>query len=149
MKALIQRVKKSKVTVDGKEIAAIDKGLNVLLGVGKGDSEKEAGYIAEKIANLRIFEDSQGKMNLSAKDINGEVLLISQFTLYANTAKGRRPSFVDAAEPEEALKLFEKTVNLIRQRGMKVKTGVFGAHMVVEIENDGPVTILIDTACKR
>lgn len=144
MRALIQRVKRSSVTVDNKQIASIGQGLNVLLGVGKDDSENYAKYISEKIANLRIFEDNEGKLNLSVKDIGGEILLISQFTLYADTKKGRRPSFTEAALPDKALVLFNVTADLLRQQGLGVQTGVFGAHMVVEIENDGPVTVILE-----
>lgn len=145
MKALLQRVKKSRVTIDGKEVASISNGLNVLLGIGKDDTEEAARYITEKIANLRIFEDSAGKMNLSVKDTGGEILLISQFTLYADTSKGRRPGFDLAAKPEVAEPLFEKAAGLLREQGLKVKTSVFGAHMEVEILNDGPVTVILES----
>lgn len=145
IKTLIQRVKRSSVTVNGKVVASIDDGLNVLLGVGKEDSEDEAKYISDKIANLRIFKDNEGKLNLSVKDIGGQILLISQFTLYADTRKGRRPSFTDAAEPQEAQRYFDKVVNLLEEEhGLDVKKGVFGAHMLIKIENDGPVTIILE-----
>ncbi len=116
----------------------------MLLGVGHEDGEAEAAYLAEKVANLRIFEDEQGKMNLSLRDIQGEALVVSQFTLYADTRKGRRPSFTDAALPERASPLVERFVQLLREEGVPTQTGEFGAHMLVEIQNDGPVTILLE-----
>lgn len=146
MRAVVQRSLESSVSVDGRVVAKIPKGLVVLLGVGQGDTEAEAAFMAGKIANLRIFEDAEGKMNLSVKDVGGEVLLISQFTLYGDCRKGRRPSFVDAAPPEEADRLYRLVADLLRDQGLKVETGEFGSHMLVNIQNDGPVTILIDSA---
>jgi D-tyrosyl-tRNA(Tyr) deacylase len=146
MRAVVQRSLESSVSVDGKVIAKIPKGLVVLLGVGRGDTEAEAAFMADKIANLRIFEDAEGKMNLSVKDVGGEILLISQFTLYGDCRKGRRPSFIDAAPPDEADRLYRLVADLLRDQGLKVGTGEFGAHMLVNIQNDGPVTILIDSA---
>jgi len=146
MRAVVQRSLESSVSVDGRVIAKISKGLVVLLGVGQGDTEAEAAFMADKIANLRIFEDAEGKMNLSVKDVGGEILLISQFTLYGDCRKGRRPSFIDAAPPDEADRLYKLVADLLRDQGLKVGTGEFGAHMLVNIQNDGPVTILIDSA---
>jgi len=144
MRALVQRVKSGKVSVDGKAVAEIGRGLVILLGVGQGDGEGQAGFLAEKIASLRIFEDPAGKSNLSLLDVGGAALVVSQFTLYADTAKGRRPSFTDAAPPEVAAPLVEKFAALLSARGVPVQTGVFGAHMQVEIINDGPVTIWLE-----
>ncbi len=145
MRAVVQRVLTSSVTVDGKVVGEIGKGLLVLLGVGRGDSKKDIKYIADKVVNLRIFEDENGKFNLSLLDIEGELLIVSQFTLYGDARKGRRPSFVDAAPPEDAVRLYEEFVEYISEYGLKVETGVFQEHMIVHIENDGPVTILLDS----
>lgn len=145
MRAVVQRVKKSSVTVDEKITGQIGKGLMVLIGVEDGDSEKDADYIADKICGLRIFEDEHGKMNLSIEDIGGEVLAVSQFTLLADARKGRRPSFVKAAAPEEANTLYRKVIEKISSRNINVEEGVFQAEMLVEIHNDGPVTILLDS----
>lgn len=148
MRVVIQRVKQGQVTVAGEVIGRCGKGYVILVGVGHGDSQKEADFLANKIANLRVFEDAQGKMNLSALDLTplAELLVISQFTLYADTRKGRRPSFVDSAPPDLALPLFEYFVEKLRTTGLPVETGRFGAEMLVDIQNDGPVTILMDTA---
>jgi len=145
MKALVQRVVKGSVTVDGEIVGSIGRGLVVLAGVGAGDTEKDVDYLAEKVANLRIFSDAGGKFNLSALDTGGEVLLISQFTLMADTRKGRRPSFSDAAPPEDAERLINLFVDRLRAAGLRVATGRFRAHMLVEIHNDGPVTIMLDS----
>ncbi len=145
MRALIQRVKESYVKVDGEVVGKIGKGLNVLLGVGKGDTEDDAKLLANKLLNLRIFEDESGKFNLSLLDVGGEVLVVSQFTLYASVRKGRRPSFEEAERPERAKDLYMHFVDLLRKEGVKVETGIFGAHMEVYILNDGPVTILLDS----
>jgi len=145
MKALVQRVVKGSVTVDGEIVGSIGRGLVVLAGVGAGDTEKDVDYLAEKVANLRIFSDAGGKFNLSALDTGGEVLLISQFTLVADTRKGRRPSFSDAAPPEDAERLISLFVDRLRAAGLRVATGRFRAHMLVEIHNDGPVTIMLDS----
>ncbi|MDP6102895.1 MAG: D-aminoacyl-tRNA deacylase [Dehalococcoidia bacterium] len=146
MRALIQRVLRASVTVDGFVTGSIGPGLVVLLGIGRADSHEDATYLAEKTANLRIFSDSENRFNLSALEIGGELLLISQFTLYADTRKGRRPSFVDAAPPEEARQLFEQAVVIFREQGLKVETGQFQQYMRVELLNDGPVTLLLDSA---
>ncbi|MDW7660391.1 MAG: D-aminoacyl-tRNA deacylase [Bacillota bacterium] len=145
MRAVIQRVNRSSVIVDGKVVGEIGKGLNVLLGIEDGDSEKDVVYMVEKIVNLRIFEDDQEKMNLSLLDVKGEMLCISQFTLMGDCRKGRRPSFSSAARPEEANALYEKFVQAVGDTGIKVETGTFQAHMIVDIENDGPVTMLVDS----
>ncbi|SDY87406.1 D-aminoacyl-tRNA deacylase [Tindallia californiensis] len=146
MRAVVQRVKSSCVSVDDKVVGAISHGLLVYVGVGKEDSEKDIDYMAEKIVNLRIFEDEEGKMNQSLIDIQGEILCISQFTLWGDCRKGRRPSFTDAQEPKEADRFYKKFVETCREKGVKVETGVFQAHMEVSSVNDGPVTMLIDSA---
>ncbi|MGH2582675.1 MAG: D-aminoacyl-tRNA deacylase [Anaerolineales bacterium] len=144
MRALVQRVRSASVSVDEKQIARIGKGLVVLLGVGHADGESQARYLSEKIANLRIFEDDDGKMNRSLLEIGGEALVVSQFTLHADTAKGRRPAFVDAAAPELAKPLVARFAELMAEQGVNAKLGQFGAHMLVEINNDGPVTIWLE-----
>lgn len=144
MRVLIQRVSKASVTVEGQTISSIGKGLLILLGIGHGDGEEQATFLAEKTANLRIFEDEQGKTNLSILDVKGEAIVVSQFTLYANTSKGRRPSFLDAALPDVAEPLVNRFVELLRGQGVPTQTGKFGAHMEVEIHNDGPVTIWLE-----
>lgn len=144
MRALLQRVSKASVTVDEQTISAIGNGLLILLGVGHGDGEEQARFLAEKIANLRVFEDDQGKTNLSIRDVKGEAIVVSQFTLYADTRKGRRPSFIDAALPDVAEPLVNRFVELLRGHGVPTQTGKFGAHMEVEIHNDGPVTIWLE-----
>jgi D-tyrosyl-tRNA(Tyr) deacylase len=146
MRAVIQRVQKGQVSVEGKIIGAIGSGLVILLGAGHGDGQAEADRLANKIANLRIFSDSDGKTNLSILDVDGEILLISQFTLYADCRKGRRPSFVHAAPPEVAAPLVDDFAERLRQAGVRrVETGEFGASMLVEIHNDGPFTIVLDS----
>lgn len=144
MRLLIQRVSKASVTVDQQIISSIGKGLLVLLGVGHGDGEAQAAFLAEKTANLRIFEDEQGKTNLSILDVKGDAIVVSQFTLYADARKGRRPSFTDAALPEIAEPLVNRFVELLRGYGVPTQTGKFGADMKVEIHNDGPVTIWLE-----
>jgi len=144
MRVLIQRVSKASVTVNNETISSIGNGLLILLGVGHGDGEEQATVLAEKTANLRIFEDEQGKTNLSILDVNGEAIVVSQFTLYANTSKGRRPSFIDAALPDVAEPLVNRFAELLRGHGVPTQTGKFGAHMEVEIHNDGPVTIWLE-----
>lgn len=144
MRALIQRVSAGKVSIDNRAIAEIEHGLVILLGIGHGDGEEQAVYLAEKIANMRIFEDEAGKTNLSVLDVGGEAIVISQFTLYADTRKGRRPSFIYAANPEVAAPLVERFAERLRGHGVSTQTGQFGAHMLVEIHNDGPVTIWLD-----
>ncbi len=145
MRAVVQRVKKGSVEIEKKEIGKIEEGLIILLGVGQDDAEKDVEYLAEKIVNLRIFEDKEGKMNLSVKDINGQILVISQFTLYGDCKKGRRPSFISAALPEKAVKLYDYFVKYIKNYGLKIETGEFQAKMLVRIYNNGPVTILLDS----
>jgi D-tyrosyl-tRNA(Tyr) deacylase len=144
MRAIIQRVSEASVTVEGQIISSIGKGLLILLGVGRGDKEAQAVFLAEKVANLRIFEDEQGKTNLSILDVKGEAIVVSQFTLYANTSKGRRPSFIDAGLPDVAEPLVNRFIELLRGHGVPTQTGKFGAHMLVEIHNEGPVTIWLE-----
>ena len=145
MRALIQRVSSASLTVGGNEVSSIGKGLVVFLGIGHGDSKEEAVYLSEKIANLRIFSDDEGRFNLSAIDTSSDILLVSQFTLYADTRKGRRPSFVGAASPEIAEPLMTQMAELLRQLNLSVSTGVFQAHMMVNLINDGPATFMIDS----
>jgi D-tyrosyl-tRNA(Tyr) deacylase len=144
MRALIQRVRSGKVSVEGHTVAEIGRGLVILLGIGHSDNEEKARFMADKITTLRIFEDTEGKFNKSILDEGGAIIVISQFTLYADARKGRRPSFTDAAAPEVAAPLVEKFADLLRARGISTQTGVFGAHMLVEIKNDGPVTIWLE-----
>ncbi|MGN1060840.1 MAG: D-aminoacyl-tRNA deacylase [Candidatus Coproplasma sp.] len=144
MKAVVQRVRQTKLSVDGKLISQIDGGLTVFLGIKCGDCERQAEHIANKIANLRIFEDENGKMNLSVKDVKGEVLLVSQFTLYGDASHGNRPSFIEAEEPHRANELYEYCAEKLRLTGVPVKQGVFGADMKIEQHNDGPVTIILE-----
>ena len=144
MRTLIQRVSSAAVSVEDRVIARISHGLVILLGVGHGDGEEGASYLAEKIANLRVFEDQAGKTNLSILDVGGSAIVVSQFTLYADTRKGRRPSFIGAADPAVAAPLVERFAELLRARGVPTQTGQFGAHMLVEINNDGPVTIWLE-----
>ena len=144
MRALLQRVSRASVKIDGQTISEIGKGLLILVGMGHEDGEKQVTFLAEKVANLRIFEDEQGKTNLSIQDVKGEAMVVSQFTLYADSRKGRRPSFTDAALPEVAEPLVNQFVELLRRQGIPTQTGKFGAHMLVEIHNDGPVTIWLE-----
>ncbi len=146
MRGVIQRVSRAKVSVGGEIVGKIGKGILILLGVSGEDTEKEAVYLLEKTLNLRIFEDADGKMNLSLLDIGGELLVVSQFTLYGDTRKGRRPSFIEAAKPEKAVELYKFFVSEAKKQIEKVATGRFQAMMDVELVNDGPVTILIDSA---
>jgi D-tyrosyl-tRNA(Tyr) deacylase len=146
MRAVLQRVKQGAVRVDGEVVGAIDQGFVILVGVGHGDGDEQAEWLARKIAGLRVFEDEDGKFNLSLLDVGGGCLVVSQFTLYADARKGRRPSFTDAAPPEIAEPLIERFAGVLRREGVpRVERGMFGARMQVEIHNDGPVTILLDT----
>jgi D-tyrosyl-tRNA(Tyr) deacylase len=145
VKALLQRVSHASVSVAGEAVGKIGRGLVVLLGVAVGDTAKDAQYLVPKIVNLRIFTDAQDKFNLSALDVKGDLLLVSQFTLMADARKGRRPSFTEAAPPEQAEALFNYAVGLARESGLKVATGRFQQHMLVEIHNDGPVTVMLDS----
>lgn len=144
MRVVLQRVRRGRVSVEGRLIAEIGLGLVILLGIGPQDGAEQINYLAEKVANLRIFEDEQGKINRSLLEVGGSAIVVSQFTLYADTRKGRRPSFTDAAPPDFARPLVEKFAERLRLQGAPTQTGEFGAHMLVEIENDGPVTILIE-----
>jgi len=146
MRAVVQRVSRGCVRVDGQEVAGIGRGFVVLLGVATTDQEADARYLADKVACLRIFEDGQGKMNLAIQDVGGSVLVVSQFTLYGDCRKGRRPSFTDAAPPDRAEALYLKFADLLRACGLRVQTGRFQALMQVELVNDGPVTLLLDSA---
>ena len=145
MRAVVQRVRSSRVVVDGKVVGEIDRGLLVLLGIRTGDTIDQARWLADKVVGLRILEDEQGKMNVSVADAGGSVLVVSQFTLYGDCSKGRRPSFIDAARPEDAEPLYEAFANAIRMDGVPVATGQFGAMMQVELVNDGPVTVILDS----
>ncbi len=145
MRAVVQRVTKSSVTVEGKITGATDLGLVVLIGVEKGDTDRDVKYIADKVSGLRIFEDENEKMNLSVRDVGGSILAISQFTLLGDVRKGKRPSFITAEDPEDANRLYKQVCESIRNEGIKVETGIFQAHMLVEINNNGPVTILLDS----
>ena len=144
MKAVIQRVSYASVKVENKIVRQINKGFAVLLGITHSDTEKEVKFVAGKVVNLRIFEDSAGKMNLSLKDVKGEVLIVSQFTLYGDARKGNRPSFTEAARPETAIPLYNYFIDEIKKSGIPVANGIFGAKMEVEIHNSGPVTIIIE-----
>lgn len=145
MRAVVQRTTHSRVTVNGEIRGEINNGLMVLLGIKKGDTQKDAEYIMDKIANLRVFSDQEGKMNLSLLDIRGQVLLVSQFTLYGDARKGRRPSFTDAELPERALPLFDFCITYLQGMDIDVQTGVFGAEMQLSIANNGPCTVLLDS----
>ena len=144
MRVVIQRVTQGRVTVDNEIKAEIGPGLMILLGIGPDDSEAQAEYLVHKIANQRIFSDDEGKMNLSVKDIGGAAIVVSQFTLYADTKKGHRPSYVKAAKPELASALVDRFVEMLNAQGVPTQDGVFGAHMVLDIQNDGPVTIVME-----
>lgn len=144
MRIVIQRVRQGRVSVNGEIIAEIGQGVVILVGVGPADGEEQARYLVEKIANLRIFEDEHGKINRSLLEVGGSAIVVSQFTLYADTRKGRRPSFTDAAPPELASPLVERFAEMLRERGVETQTGQFGAHMLVDIANDGPVTIWLE-----
>ncbi|KHD38413.1 tyrosyl-tRNA deacylase [Clostridium acetobutylicum] len=145
MRAVVQKVKRSSVKVDGKVVGQIGKGINALIGITEGDTLEDIEYLKNKILNLRIFEDEEGKLNKSLKDVNGELLVISQFTLYGDCRRGRRPSFIEALSGDKSEKIYNDFVDLCRKEVPNVQTGVFGAHMDVDIQNDGPVTLLIDS----
>ncbi|MCC5922679.1 MAG: D-tyrosyl-tRNA(Tyr) deacylase [Crocinitomicaceae bacterium] len=149
MRVLVQRVQLAKVAVGGETVGRISKGLLLFLGIGHDDEEEDLNWLVNKVLNLRVFEDDAGKMNLSVKDIQGEVLLVSQFTLHASTKKGNRPSFIAAAAPEKAKKMYDKFGKSMALVGVKVEYGVFGANMQVSLLNDGPVTIWMDTKNKE
>ena len=144
MRVIVQRVRRGRVTIEGRVTAEIGAGVVILLGIGMNDGEEQARFLAEKIANLRIFDDEAGKMNRSLLDVDGQAIVVSQFTLYADTRKGRRPSFTDAAPPQIASPLAERFADLLREQGVPTQTGEFGAHMLVDIANDGPVTIWME-----
>jgi D-aminoacyl-tRNA deacylase len=145
MRVVVQRVKEASVTVDGQVVGQIDQGLLLLIGIHQADTEGMIPYIVDKVTGLRIFEDETGKMNLSVKDCGGAILSVSQFTLYGDTSKGRRPNFMQAARPEHAKPLYEKVNQGFLDRGLKVETGIFGAMMDVQLINDGPVTLIVDS----
>ena len=146
MRVLLQRVSKASVTIDGRVAGAIGQGFCLLVGFTHGDTPAQVDWMAEKVAGLRLFSDADGKMNLGLDDVGGALLVISQFTLYGDSAKGRRPSFIDAARPELAIPLYERFLHALRGRGLSVAAGEFGADMQVEIHNDGPVTLILDRA---
>lgn len=146
MRAVVQRVSEARVVVDGQTVGQIGGGFVVLLGVRRGDTPEDAAYLARKVAGLRVFTDSEGKMNLSLAEVGGEVLVVSQFTLYADTRRGNRPGFSEAAAPDEGKRLYEQFCDLLAEQGLHVETGVFQAHMQVHLVNDGPVTILLDSS---
>ena len=148
MRAVVQRVSKASVTIAQQEVGTIDQGLVILLGIHEKDTQDDVDYLVKKIAQMRIFEDEQGKMNRSVEDVEGQILSVSQFTLFADTKKGNRPSFISAARPETAIPLYEAFNEGIRNRGITVATGQFGADMAVSLINDGPVTIIIDSQNK-
>ncbi|MBB3867563.1 D-tyrosyl-tRNA(Tyr) deacylase [Parageobacillus toebii NBRC 107807] len=145
MRVVVQRAKHAKVTVNGEVVGSIDHGLVLLVGVTHSDTVEDAAFIADKIAHLRIFEDESGKMNLSVLDVGGEILSVSQFTLYGDCRKGRRPNFMEAAKPDRALPIYEAMNEALRQKGIRVETGKFGAMMEVELINDGPVTLIVES----
>lgn len=145
MRLVVQRVKKAKVEVENNIVGNIGKGFLVLLGITHNDTKKDADYLVKKLCNLRVFEDKNGKMNLALKDVEGELLIVSQFTLYADCTNGNRPSFIDAAKPETAIPLYEYFIDECKKIIPTVQTGIFGAHMNVNLVNDGPVTIIIDS----
>jgi D-tyrosyl-tRNA(Tyr) deacylase len=145
MRVVVQRSKAASVTVDGTVVGEIEKGFVLLVGVTHDDTQADAAFMADKIANLRVFEDEAGKMNLSLLDVGGEVLSVSQFTLYGDCRKGRRPNFMEAARPEHAKEIYDLFNGLLREKGIKVETGVFGAMMDVQLVNDGPVTLIVES----
>jgi D-tyrosyl-tRNA(Tyr) deacylase len=144
MRVVLQRVSKASVSIEGQPAGAIGRGFCLLVGLTHSDTETTVDWMAEKVAGLRLFSDAEGKMNLGLDEVDGGILVVSQFTLYGDAAKGRRPSFIDAARPEIAIPLYERFVDALRQRGLTVATGEFGADMQVEIHNDGPVTLILE-----
>ncbi len=144
MRVVLQRVSRASVTIDGRTTGAVERGFCLLVGFTHGDTEAAVDWMAEKVAGLRLFSDAGGKMNLGIDEVGGAVLVVSQFTLYGDTTKGRRPSFIDAARPEQAIPLYQRFVDGLRGRGLAVATGEFGADMLVEIHNDGPVTLILE-----
>ncbi|HVP06618.1 MAG TPA: D-aminoacyl-tRNA deacylase [Candidatus Acidoferrum sp.] len=144
MRLVVQRTSNAEVRIDGQTYSRTNSGLLILFGTKTGDSEDSCGYLADKVVNLRIFEDSEGKMNLSALDVKGEIMIVSQFTLYADTRKGRRPAFTDAMEPVEAERLYNRFIQLVAASGLVTRTGVFGARMEISLVNHGPVTIILE-----
>jgi D-tyrosyl-tRNA(Tyr) deacylase len=148
MRALLQRVSRSLVKIDGREVSSIGPGLLVLLGIARSDDSRDVEFMVNKIVNLRIFEDSEGRLNLSLADVDGELMVVSQFTLYADARKGRRPSYMDAAPPEKAVALYDSVCDAFAAAGFPPAKGVFGAHMEVELVNDGPVTILMESPAR-
>lgn len=145
MRVVVQRSKEARVTVSGKVVGEIEKGFVLLVGVTHEDQKEDAEYLADKIANLRVFEDPEGKMNLSLLDVGGEILSVSQFTLYGDCRKGRRPNFMDAAKPEHAIEIYNSFNHALKEKGIRVETGEFGAMMDVKLTNDGPVTLIIES----
>lgn len=144
MKVVLQRVSRASVTIEGRQVGEIAQGFLLLAGFTHGDTPEQAVWMAEKVAGLRIFSDAEGKMNLALAEVGGAVLVVSQFTLYGDSAKGRRPSFIDAARPDQAIPLYERFCAELRSRGLRVETGEFGAEMQVELVNDGPVTLILE-----
>jgi D-aminoacyl-tRNA deacylase len=144
MRVVLQRVSRASVTIDGRTAGAIERGFCLLVGFTHADSETTVDWMAEKVTGLRLFSDAEGKMNLGLEDVGGAVLVVSQFTLYGDAAKGRRPSFIDAARPEQAIPLYERFLTALKGKGLQVATGEFGAQMLVEIHNDGPVTLILE-----
>lgn len=149
MRTIIQRVSEASVSIQGEKTRKIQKGLLLFVGIGPEDTAEDVSWFTQKIINLRIFNDTDGKMNLSIQDIKGEILLVSQFTLYASTKKGNRPSFIQSAKPEIAIPLYERFIEKIKQTGIEIQTGTFGADMKISLTNDGPVTIIIDSKNKE
>ena len=144
MRVVLQRVSRASVTIDGRTAGAVERGFCLLVGFTHTDSETTVDWMAEKIVGLRLFSDAEGKMNLGLEDVGGAILVVSQFTLYGDAAKGRRPSFIDAARPEQAIPLYERFIAALKRKGLQVATGEFGAQMLVEIHNDGPVTLILE-----
>lgn len=144
MRVVLQRVSRASVTIDGRTAGAVERGFCLLVGFTHGDTESTVDWMAEKVTGLRLFSDPEGKMNLGLQEVGGAVLVVSQFTLYGDAAKGRRPSFIDAARPEQAIPLYERFIAALRGKGLQVATGEFGAQMLVEIHNDGPVTLILE-----